>query len=284
MSRIAQPRLMLLHLAFAAVGAWAQPQVNAVTNGADYTPTIAPGSIATVFGTGLAPSQEYPSGLPLPMLLNGVSVTVNGRQAGLFYVSDTQINFQVPLDTPGSAATLYVNNGGQQSNGLQCAVASSTLGIFQAGGGYGAIQNPGLSQNSSTNPAPAGSVIVVYITGIGLTDVTVPNRHAVAGLATGKICGHGYRNHRRRRRAHPVHRVDAWVCRFRASQHRDSGSSLGHLSDVDIVEWNSKRIGAGVRQGNRQRLSIHGSSEAGEQFFTSRSWRYRGSRNQRRGG
>ena len=92
----------LLYLTMSVSAVIAQPQVNAATNAADYTPTLAPGSIAAVFGTDLAPAPEYPSGLPLPPTLNSVSVTINGKAAPLFYISALQINFQVPFETESS--------------------------------------------------------------------------------------------------------------------------------------------------------------------------------------
>ena len=125
----------LLYLTMSVSAVVAQPQVNAATNAADYTPTLAPGSIAAVFGTDLAPAPAYPSGLPLPPILNSVSVTINGKAAPLFYISALQINFQVPFETVPGIATLQVNNGGQMSNSLQCVIASSALGIFQASQG-----------------------------------------------------------------------------------------------------------------------------------------------------
>ena len=45
MINLAQP-LKLLLLPFAASSLWAQPVITAVTNAADYTPTLAPGAIA----------------------------------------------------------------------------------------------------------------------------------------------------------------------------------------------------------------------------------------------
>lgn len=59
----------------------------------------------------------------LPVELNGVSVSVNGAAAGLYFVGSTsrQINFVVPLGTVPGVATVVVNsrlNGGTQLRGL----------------------------------------------------------------------------------------------------------------------------------------------------------------------
>jgi uncharacterized protein (TIGR03437 family) len=160
-------------LLFCAGAAFAQPQVGAVTNAADYTPTLAPGSIGTIFGTGLAPSEASAPSTPLPTSLNTVSVSVKGKAAPLFYVSATQINFQIPYETAAGVASLSVKTGSQQSNTVQFVVAAYSPGIFEYGAGHGVIQNQDYSVNSPTNPAASGSSIVVYLTGIGATSSTV---------------------------------------------------------------------------------------------------------------
>jgi uncharacterized protein (TIGR03437 family) len=65
----------------------------------------------------------------LPVELNGVSVSVNGAAAGLYFVGSTsrQINFVVPLGAPPGVATVVVNsrfNGGTQLRGLVQIVAA----------------------------------------------------------------------------------------------------------------------------------------------------------------
>jgi uncharacterized protein (TIGR03437 family) len=107
----------------------------------------------------------------------------------LFYVGDTQINFQVPFEAVAGTATLIVANGGQQSNVLQFVVAPFSLGIFQAGGGFGAIQNLDHSPNSLTNPAASGSVIVVYLTGIGATDTQIADGAVSPSTPPAKFAG-----------------------------------------------------------------------------------------------
>ena len=64
-----------------AIGLWAQPKVTAVAQGADFSTTLAPGTLATVFGTGFAASPVSASAVPLSTSLGNVSVNVNGRVA-----------------------------------------------------------------------------------------------------------------------------------------------------------------------------------------------------------
>ncbi|MEP7273316.1 MAG: hypothetical protein ABI882_17585, partial [Acidobacteriota bacterium] len=74
---------------------------------------VASEGIAALFGAGLAGSSQPASTLPLPTTLAGVQVFVRDsggteRLAPLFYVSPSQINFQVPLGASIGSATVTV--------------------------------------------------------------------------------------------------------------------------------------------------------------------------------
>jgi uncharacterized protein (TIGR03437 family) len=65
-----------------------------------------------------------------------------------------------------------VKNGSSVSDPVALPVASSSPGIFSVdytGSGQGAILNQDGTVNSSSRPAPAGSVVTVYATGEGQT-------------------------------------------------------------------------------------------------------------------
>jgi|HubBroStandDraft_6_1064221.scaffolds.fasta_scaffold396435_2 uncharacterized protein (TIGR03437 family) len=72
--------------------------------------SVAPASIATIYGHFPVTVTKSSGPLPAPVKLGGVSVTVRdsagvSRTAPLFYVSPAQINLEIPEDTaPGSAA------------------------------------------------------------------------------------------------------------------------------------------------------------------------------------
>jgi hypothetical protein len=89
-----------------------------VVNGASSLGLVAPGSLATVYGSNLA-DGSYPAAPEprFPATLGGVAVTVNGVRAPLIYMSPSQINFQVPWATsPGMAATIRVTRDGVDSD------------------------------------------------------------------------------------------------------------------------------------------------------------------------
>lgn len=74
---------------------------------------LASEAIASLFGTNLAAGAMAASTLPLPTSLGGVTLNVRDalgteRAAPLFYVSPTQINFQIPPGTSEGSAILNV--------------------------------------------------------------------------------------------------------------------------------------------------------------------------------
>lgn len=86
--------------------------IGGVSNGASFQQAFAPGMILSVFGAQLAPSTLAAASLPLPLSLAGVSASVNGVPAPLYFVSTGQINIQVPYETGAGNAVLGVNNNG----------------------------------------------------------------------------------------------------------------------------------------------------------------------------
>jgi uncharacterized protein (TIGR03437 family) len=113
----------------------------AAVSAASHAGPVAPGSIASVFGKGLATTTASALGLPWPTDLDNVRVLVldqNGveRLAGIIYVSPSQINFQVPLDTAEGYAIVNVDNGKTPfiKGARATAVQSVAPGFFTADG------------------------------------------------------------------------------------------------------------------------------------------------------
>lgn len=77
----------------------------AVTTGADYQRTVAPGSLVSVFNQGMTPTVAAAQTLPLPTTLAGVEVYIelpggNILVAPMLYASPSQINFLLPENSP----------------------------------------------------------------------------------------------------------------------------------------------------------------------------------------
>ena len=153
--------------------------ISAVVNGASFVAgQVSAGEIITIFGTGLGPAiltgARLTAAGTVDTSLNGTTVLFDGVPAPLVYTSAKQVAAVVPYSVGSQATTqLQVSYQGAMSPATTLAVAGSAPAIFTAdasGKGQGAIQNQDTSYNSSANPAAAGSIIVLYGTGEGLTD------------------------------------------------------------------------------------------------------------------
>src|SRR5262249_22539434 len=154
------------------------PALNAIVNGASFAAgaPVAPGSIASVFGSNLASRVAAAADLPLPTLLGDARVTINGLAAPLFYVSSGQINLQVPWELAGlNEASLIVAVGGAASAPLAVKLDVAAPGLF-ADGMQGAIlisssgdvaAPAGSILNRAARPARRGEFISIYCTGLG---------------------------------------------------------------------------------------------------------------------
>src|ERR1035438_6893233 len=106
--------------------AWAAtpPSIASVVDSAGYGTTLAEGLVATAFGANLSTGTGAATQFPLPQVLAGTQVFVNGVAADLYYVSPTQINFIVP---PKGGQSLTVVSG--QLDRKSTRMNSSHLGI-----------------------------------------------------------------------------------------------------------------------------------------------------------
>jgi len=101
--------------------------------------SLAPESLASIFGSGLAASVVIAQSTPLPQNLGGVSVSMADstgitRSAPLLAVSPGQINYQVPVGTsPGSATLTIVQNGAQMGT-AKVLIAAIAPGLFTVDG------------------------------------------------------------------------------------------------------------------------------------------------------
>jgi len=108
-----------------------------LANGATYVAGgLVPGSWAQVKGTGLSNVTRLWTGYDflnlgsnLPTSLSGVQVMVNNLAAAVYYISPTQVDFQVPTGVNGAASVQVIVNGAA-SNTLTAASAANAPGLF----------------------------------------------------------------------------------------------------------------------------------------------------------
>ncbi len=142
-------------------------------NGASFGSKVAPGSIFSIFGSGLATATTNTTGVPLTTELGGVKVSVANKDVPLFFTSSGQINAQLPYDAQQGTAQVVVKVNGVASNTGTITIAATAPGIFQFGEKRAVVQNGDYSVNTEENPAAPGTVVTAYLTGSGALDFPV---------------------------------------------------------------------------------------------------------------
>jgi uncharacterized protein (TIGR03437 family) len=153
------------------------PAINAITNAAsNLSAPIAPGEIVVLYGSGLGPAGLTSAIVGSDGLygtsLAGTRVQFDGIGAPMLYTSATQVAAIVPYEVTGASVQATVTYKGQTSSQSTVPLASSAPGLFtidSTGRGQAAAINQDGSINSSSTPAPVGSVISLFATGEGQT-------------------------------------------------------------------------------------------------------------------
>lgn len=163
-------------------------EISALTNAASFSTNLScnPGSLATLWGAGFAPEPgESATGLPLPAVLSGISVQMNGVSARLLYVGPTQINLQCPSLPPGTDLQITVERTHAQQkaivvHSLRIPMQQAAPGIFSldsSGSGQGVVVIANSGELASlakpgipSQPAHPGDYLVLYATGLGPVD------------------------------------------------------------------------------------------------------------------
>jgi uncharacterized protein (TIGR03437 family) len=126
----------------------------AVLNAASFTPAVAPGSLAAIFGSGLARSGA------------ATEVEIGGLPARVIGATPFQVNVQVPLElSPGPHRLVLKSPYGQAEQSVE--LQETAPAIFLIEGGRAAILNQDGKVNGPANPAPRGQAVVIYATGLG---------------------------------------------------------------------------------------------------------------------
>jgi uncharacterized protein (TIGR03437 family) len=150
-------------------------KVNGLLNAASsIAGPISPSSFATISGNALSPVTGTGQS-------SGVTVTVNGEQATLTFIGNTQINFLVPADVQLGSALIVVTDNGIAGAPFSTTVVPATPGFFLIGTANGnnyiaaehsdgsLIGPANLVKGATTTGAKAGETIQLFGTGFGTT-------------------------------------------------------------------------------------------------------------------
>jgi uncharacterized protein (TIGR03437 family) len=160
--------------------------------------TVSAESIASLYGSNLAAETSSATSASLPQTLDGATVTVTdsagtARPAPLFYVSPTQINFEIPSGTALGQASISVAGQTTTANVATVAPGIFAASLLDSGGSeyvilYGTgIRNAELTAVQAT--AHGTAVTVTYAgpqgeyDGLDQVNIAVPGIHGNTTIA-----------------------------------------------------------------------------------------------------
>jgi uncharacterized protein (TIGR03437 family) len=170
----------------------APPPIACILDAADLRPvtSVAPGELLTIFGERLADGVFIETSGQFPSSLDGAGVAINGIAGPLLYVSPQQVNFQTPFEIAGAAqaniafASTQLNISDSRtlpivaSNPVafldtvtQLSSLTSCFGSldYVTGGALPLAFNADGTRNGCTTPAAPGSVVTLFLAGLGVT-------------------------------------------------------------------------------------------------------------------
>ena len=146
--------------------------------------SLAQGDIVAMFGTQFI--SGMPAGatsLPLGTTLGNVQVLLNGTAVPMYYVSASQINFQIPYEAQIGNGTLQVVSNSTNGNITSVTIAKAVPRILRLNGNfgdYGIVVNASdntltlpTSENVGGHPSKAGQALTIYAIGLGPTSPAV---------------------------------------------------------------------------------------------------------------
>jgi hypothetical protein len=129
-----------------------------ILNGGSLLPgVLAPNTWMTIKGNALSATMGTwtVTGSALPTHVNGVSVTINGVNVPVSFVSNGQVNFLVPAGTPAGNAPVELTNNSLTSASIQTSIAALCPGFFTYGVPIAGKQYVAAAHANGTLIAPA---------------------------------------------------------------------------------------------------------------------------------
>ncbi len=170
------------------------PEIAEVANAEGDSPLIAPNTWVQIKGAALAAPGDSRiwqgsdfAGNQMPIELDKVGVTVNGKNAYVYFISPSQLNILTPPDTISGSVNVVVSNNGATTSSFTAQAQSLSPSFFVFNGGPyvaavhldGSLVGPATLFPGASSPAKPGEVIAIYANGFGPTNVPV-----VAGSST----------------------------------------------------------------------------------------------------
>jgi uncharacterized protein (TIGR03437 family) len=162
-----------------------QPVVNAVVNAFSGSPSISENTWVTITGSNLAPDTRNWQAADfvnntMPTSLNGVTVTLNGKNAYIYYISGKQLNVLTPPDLGTGAIQVLITNNGATSPPFTVQAQQLSPSFFTFEGVHvtathadGSILGPTSLYPGVSTPAQPNETVILYANGFGPTTTPV---------------------------------------------------------------------------------------------------------------
>jgi uncharacterized protein (TIGR03437 family) len=156
----------------------APPSISSIGNAADGSRAVAPGGLVSIYGSNMSASSVATSQMPLPTALGQSCLVANGILVPLLFVSNTQVNAQLPSRLNGGV-TMSIHTPGGVSDNFNFNVSSTAPSVFTSGSvgpetGLATIVRADNNQLvTPTNPLHTNDTMIIYLTGLGATSPSV---------------------------------------------------------------------------------------------------------------
>ena len=179
----ATPYSTLLPWALLPFGPPAPATVTCIADSGDYqSDAVAPSELISLFGNRIgpaAPAVAQPlAGDSIGPDLSGMRVLANGMPAPLLYADSGQINLVMPFGVAGDQVHIEVYRNQTRITQFDKSLRPRHGGLFTTGspsaGRLAALNQDG-TVNSDANPAASGSIVTIFVSGLGAMTPQLPD-------------------------------------------------------------------------------------------------------------
>ncbi|HXJ40495.1 MAG TPA: SBBP repeat-containing protein, partial [Bryobacteraceae bacterium] len=175
------------------------PVITGVSNAESGVALLAPNTWTAIYGRALAGPTARTwrdsdfSNNQMPTSLDGVTVTMNGKNAFVFYISPTQVSVLTPADLAPGPVQVQVTFAGATSTPFTVQAQATSPSFFVINGGPyvlathadGNLLGPATLFPGATTPGTSGETVVVYANGFGaVSDPVVSGSGTQSGNLT----------------------------------------------------------------------------------------------------
>jgi uncharacterized protein (TIGR03437 family) len=179
----AMPYSTLLPWALLPFGPPAPATVTCIADSGDYqSDAVAPGELISVFGNRIGPAApavaQSLAGNFIGPDLSGMRVLANGMPAPLLYADSGQINLVMPFGVAGDQVHFEVYRNQTRITEFDKSLRPRHGGLFTteppSAGRLAALNQDG-TVNSDANPAASGSIVTIFVSGLGAMTPQLPD-------------------------------------------------------------------------------------------------------------